>query len=216
MLSLLIMFVLSPFSEKSFIGVRFINILFILILLISMYVMSRNRIIFLISLFSAGIAVVANILMYVFPHPTLTLLTFVFYACFSIVMAITVLIDVVKPGEISGDRICGAICVYLFMGLIWAFFYDILETIYPGSFLFPDPEITASAPDHGFSQSKYASLSYFSFVTLSTLGYGDIIPLVPPARTLAFLEAVVGQLYIAILIARLVGMHIAHSYRERN
>ena len=55
---------------------------------------------------------------------------------------------------------------------------------------------------------------YYSFVTLTTLGYGDTIPLIPPARSFSFVEAVIGQIYLAVLIARLVGLHIVHSSKK--
>jgi hypothetical protein len=57
---------------------------------------------------------------------------------------------------------------------------------------------------------------YYSFVTQTTLGYGDITPITAPARSLSLLEAVIGQLYVAVLIARLVGIHIAQSSREKS
>ena len=56
-----------------------------------------------------------------------------------------------------------------------------------------------------------AALVYFSFITLSTVGYGDITPLSPPARSFAFMEAIIGQIYLAVLVARLVGLHIVYS-----
>ena len=60
------------------------------------------------------------------------------------------------------------------------------------------------------------NLSYFSFVTLTTLGYGDIVPISGPAKTASTLEAIVGQLYIALLVARLVGLHAAQSMANKN
>ena len=96
--------------------------------------------------------------------------------------------------------IMGAICVYFLIGLIWADVFFILETLQPGSFQIP-PE-----------QVGQATLDYFSYVTLTTLGYGDITPISAPARSLSLLEAMMGQLYLAVLIARLVGIHIAQSH----
>jgi voltage-gated potassium channel Kch len=65
------------------------------------------------------------------------------------------------------------------------------------------------------SGSSFANFIYYSFVTLTTLGYGDIVPVSPHARALSSLEAVIGQLFIAVLIARLVGMHIVHETEKK-
>lgn len=75
------------------------------------------------------------------------------------------------------------------------------ETFQPGSFQMPQGTI------------NQATFTYYSYVTLTTLGYGDITPISTPARSLALLEAMMGQLYLAVLIARLVGIHIAQSSR---
>ena len=99
-----------------------------------------------------------------------------------------------------GDRIVGAICVYLLIGLAYGSVYETLDAVIPGSFRVPaDPAWTAS------SALLYR---YFSFVTLATLGYGDVTPATPLAGTLALLEAIVGQFYIGITIARLVSLSI--------
>ena len=76
-------------------------------------------------------------------------------------------------------------------------------------FLVPGPFRTAQ---EGTQTS--APMIYFSFVTLTTLGYGDIVPLSPAARALAMVEALLGQLYLTVLVARLVGLHITHSQQE--
>ena len=90
-------------------------------------------------------------------------------------------------------RIAGAVAVYLMLGLIWARLYQVVELASPGAFRAPEGEIVTGA-----------SLTYFSFVTLATLGYGDISPINIIARDLAVLEAIMGQLYLVILISRLV------------
>jgi len=90
-------------------------------------------------------------------------------------------------------RIVGAVTIYLLLGLMWTRLYQFLESVNPGSFHFPAGE-----------GSNAAALTYFSFVTLATLGYGDITPVSVIARDLAVLEAIMGQLYLVILISRLV------------
>ena len=94
-------------------------------------------------------------------------------------------------GRPPSHRIAAAIMVYLFLGLVWSRLYEITGLMIPGAF-------------HMEGSTTITSYIYFSFITLTTIGYGDILPIHPMARNLAVLEAITGQMYIAILIARLV------------
>lgn len=117
------------------------------------------------------------------------------------ILVFLVLNRVFRAGPITVQRIEGAVAVYLLFGLMWAEVYQFLDLLNPGAFQFPSGAAGAS--------DRLSLLLYFSFVTLTTLGYGDIVPVHPAARSLAMLEALTGQLYPAILIARLVSMEIA-------
>jgi hypothetical protein len=119
-------------------------------------------------------------------------------------LAGVVILQVFRKGPISWHRIQGAIAVYLLLGLMWAFAYEVVLLHIPGSFQMPNTGQQQSLPT--------ADLLYFSFVTLTTVGYGDITPVHPMVRSLANLEALVGQLYPAILIGRLVSMEL--QYRQ--
>jgi voltage-gated potassium channel len=110
--------------------------------------------------------------------------------------------SVMRPHRQVGDRIVGAICVYIVIGLAWAKLYETLEGVAPGSFRFP-------VDTAWMVQAGPLRYRYFSFVTLATLGYGDITPRTALAGTLASLEAVGGQLYIGITVARLVALSLA-------
>jgi hypothetical protein len=102
-----------------------------------------------------------------------------------------------------GDRIVGAICVYLLIGLAWAKIYESLDDLVPDSFRFP--------ADTAWVTPGLLRYTYFSFVTLGTLGYGDVTPVTALAGTLAWMEAITGQLYLAITVARLVALSMADS-----
>lgn len=104
------------------------------------------------------------------------------------------------------NRLFGATCVYLLLGLIFGNIYFFLNAAVPGAF--------SGLPDSDFLEQLMA-LNYHSFVTLTTLGYGDIYPVLPLARTLCYLEAVLGQMYLTILVAALVGIHIAMRQNGR-
>jgi hypothetical protein len=99
--------------------------------------------------------------------------------------------------EIDLNHLMGAMSAYLLLGMIWAALFAILRLFDPGA-------LTNLAVAPG-QPGEVGELLYFSFVTLTTLGYGDLTPVSPLARNLALLEAVVGQLFVAVLIATLIG-----------
>ena len=105
------------------------------------------------------------------------------------------------------DRIVGAICVYVLLGLAWAKTYEALDGVAPGSFRFP--------ADTAWAAPGLLRYIYFSFVTLATVGYGDVSPVTALAGTLAWMEAITGQLYLAVTVARLVALSIADSSTSR-
>jgi hypothetical protein len=107
----------------------------------------------------------------------------------------------VRPGRVTVQHVQGAIAAYLMLGLIWGFAYSLVELNRPGAFYLPE-RAAAEAPEE--SDDPMRELVYFSFVTLTTLGYGDVTPRSVSARNLAILEALVGQLFLVTLIARLV------------
>lgn len=113
----------------------------------------------------------------------------------------------VREKRPAGDRVVGAICAYLLIGFAWAAIYSTIETVAPNSFNVPDA--------HRFSNSS-SSFIYFSFVTLSTLGYGDITPVTRLAGTAAWMEAITGQLYLAITIASLLSVALAERRNRQS
>ncbi len=128
--------------------------------------------------------------------------------------AALVLRHLFRSERVTVDVISASVCVYLLLGVLWAVAYSLLETLDPGSFLF-----AFAAGDETRSMSFGGEESifplYFSFVTMSTLGYGDILPASSSARMFATVEAIMGQIYLTVLVARLVGLHIAHTMAAR-
>lgn len=116
---------------------------------------------------------------------------------------------VLTGGQVTLDSIFGAINGYLMLGVAWGILLSMVELLRPGSFAWGESLQSAAQVD-----GQLPVLLYFSFVTLTTLGYGDVSPVTPPARTLAWLEAILGQLYLAVLVAGLVGRFVAESLRE--
>jgi voltage-gated potassium channel Kch len=107
------------------------------------------------------------------------------------------------------ERIEAAVATYLLLGFVWAQAYSIVHIADPDAFRSPDTD-AAGAPAALVRASEHRFL-YFSFVTLTTLGYGDVIPVRPLARSLAALEAVTGQLFLAITLARLVALRVTED-----
>jgi len=108
---------------------------------------------------------------------------------------------VLAPGEITRDRVLGAIALYLSLGMAFASAYRLSWELVPAS-------LANVSSDASVSQA-YSSTLYFSFTTLTSVGYGDIVPVQPFVRALSNLEAIIGQLYPATLLARLVTLQLA-------
>ena len=115
--------------------------------------------------------------------------------------------QVLFTGPIDANKIIGAICIYLLAGLIWAMAYLLIAQAVPGAF-------------NGLEQviwyENFADAAYFSFVTLTTLGYGDISPVAPIARFLVYMEAIAGVFYMAILVASLIGIRTSRLRSEND
>ena len=120
--------------------------------------------------------------------------------CFFTWMTWLLLRQVLFTGAVDGNKIVGAICIYMLLAMIWAMLYLLIAEALPGSF-------------NGVPQApwleNFSTATYFSFVTITTLGYGDILPVTPLARFLVTMEAVVGVFYMAIVVASLIGVRLS-------
>lgn len=105
----------------------------------------------------------------------------------------------IRQEEVTGDMIMAAASEYILIGIMFCYMYFLLETVYPGSFNLPHKKMDRS------------TFLYFSFVTLTTTGYGDILPVSAQARSFAIFEQITGQLFVAVLVARLVGLYTARK-----
>ena len=119
----------------------------------------------------------------------------------------TVLVRLVRTRTVTAHTIWAGICVYMLIPILWTRLFAILIHV----------SETPSTVFRGLGAGDWMSqLSYYSFVTLTTLGFGDITPLTVAARRLTTVEAVIGQLFLAIFIARLVGLHLAERMEKRD
>jgi len=127
--------------------------------------------------------------------------------CFFIWMTWLHLRQVLFSGAVNGNKIVGAICIYMLLALIWAMLYLFIAAAIPGAF--------NGLPQAPWLENFFAGI-YFSFITITTLGYGDISPALPIARFLVIMEAVVGVFYMAIVVASLIGVRLSEGAKAHH
>lgn len=145
-------------------------------------------------------------ILWLFPHSPLDVRWRLgFAAAFLVFTTVMILKDVLGERLVTGDRISGAVCAYLLIGIVWGLLYAWIRLREPQAFSMAG---TVEPAVHG------EPMIYFSFITLTTLGYGDILPVSHAARTLALLEAITGQVFLVVLVARLVSLHAGATPRD--
>lgn len=129
--------------------------------------------------------------------------------------AIEIFTRLVKQEQVTADTVLGGICVYLLIGFAFSNLYTAIELAIPGSFLEFGSRLVPPVNSH-YLLNRRPELSYYSFVTLTTVGYGDIVPALPLARVLSVFEALIGQIYLATFLAFLVGNFISDRDRTQS
>jgi hypothetical protein len=209
LISLLAIFILSPFVVTYRHGPTILNIVGAAVLLTATYAVSERKHFLIVAVLLSAFSIIMTFWLFVAPSDSVVIISHASLVVLITFFAVTILGYVLRSGRVTSDRIYGAICVYLLFGYAWAFAYALMDEVQPGSFAAP----TATAP--GDFVGRVMQMRYFSFVTLATVGYGDIVPRTPTARTMALLEAMLGQFYLVALIGRLVGLHIVHGNSDR-
>lgn len=196
---ILLTIVLTPFLDD-FIETRILMDFFLTVIFIAIILAIRSkRSQLIIASFLALPLILSTWSFYFVELRSISLMTRIFGALFFGYSVINILRIVVQSVDVTKETIFAAIVAYLLIAMTWSFLYMILELMIPGSFAFPDKSFRAET----------MQFEYFSFVTITTLGYGDIIPLSNKASALALLEALIGQVYLVVLVAWLVGMHVS-------
>jgi len=195
--ALVILILVSPFLDNSRLHRAYLVILFALIMLAAARMASTRHLHGIIAL-ALGIPWIALSLWGLWTvGDDFEVFADLFFMLFSGFVFVIVLGKVVGAEEVDFDTLLGAVSVYLLIALIWTASYMIIHQLDPGAFHLI----------HGETRPFFHQFLYFSLTTLTTLGYGDITPLSPFAQTWATMEAVVGTFYMAVLVARLVGMY---------
>jgi hypothetical protein len=191
--------ILQPILGR-FIAVRIlINIFLTAICLSMVHSISSKKGHAIAGIFLAIVMLASVWLQYVYPNNTIEAVGMLAGVLFTAVVIAGLLDFILKSERVSREIIYAAILLYLLAALMWAFLYTFLEWLDPTSFNLNLSQV----------QSNFAAFKYYSFVTITTLGYGDIVPVSEVAKAFAITEAVVGQLYLVVAVAWLVGMHVS-------
>ncbi len=191
--SLLLMIGLSPVFSPDLLGRSILLVVVTSILLSGAYASNAEPRRLAIALLLAMPALVTAWSSLFQPTSTMAIAARIAMMAFSVYTIVLLLGRVLRTNEVTLDEIYGAISIYVLIGVVWGMGYQLLDTLAPGSFQ------RAIAKDE-------ADLMYYSFITLMTVGYGDIHPATPWARSMTIVEALVGVIYLAVFISRMVSM----------
>ncbi len=192
---------IKPFL-KGIVGINILtNLLYSFIYFTAIFTVIESKKLFRLTLILAAPLLLVSWISYFVPKRHLIIiddiLAILFYT-YTITILLTYLL---RQKRVTRDVIMCAMSTYLLIGILWASMYIVLESFVPGSF-----NLTGELERRG------SEFVYYSFITLTTLGYGDISPVTDQARALAVIETILGQMYVAIMIARLVGIQISQSF----
>ena len=195
--AIMAMILFTPFL-KEFIRLRFLlDIFFSVIFIAGIYAISHKKSNIVFAAFLALPMIISLWAKYFFVSDYVIIVGRLFGILFFGFAVVHISQFIFKAQDVTKDVLFAAIVVYLLMAIMWSFIYGLLELIQPGSFKLPDAQ----------SQEVSRLFLYFSFVTITTLGYGDITPVTDRATSLAVVEAVIGQIYLVVVVAWLVGMN---------
>ena len=205
LLALGLQLIATPFIEKAA-GKEIVGPLLSTITLVAaIYAAGFGRRQLAIALALAGFATVGIwYVVWIEPHYILAMVSLIAHLAFNLFVVALILISLFRAGHVTSNTIYGAVSAYMLLCFSFAILYIFLEAFWPGSFFV----------DHGRDidgRLDFPDLLYFSITTQTTLGYGDMTPISPHARSATSLQSILGVFYIAILISRFVSMFVARS-----
>jgi hypothetical protein len=210
LLSLLLLAMATPFINSNT-GADLMDLSAPLVMIAAVYAAGRRRRDFYIALALAIPTVLVGVVLQIGASIAARVVCETISIAFLGFIIWSILGGVLSSKQVTLDTINGAICAYLMIGLTFAATYALLEEIDPGSLRFAEAFGTENL--RLLEEIRFFRLIYYSFVTITTTGYGDILAVTPAARLFSMLEAIIGQFYIAILVARLVGVHLVQSMK---
>jgi voltage-gated potassium channel Kch len=198
LVSLLVMvFVVPPLRPSGMVGTLLVDAIFSLVLISGAAAAGRTRPQLTVLTLMTAAALVVRWASWLFPASVHEMWNGLSALAILVPLCVVILSLVLRSGPVTRRRIEGAIAAYVLLGVTWAQAYEMVALAHAGAF-------AGRVDDTG----GFTGWLYYSFVTLTTVGYGDIVPVHPIARSLAVLEALTGQLYPAILLARLVSLEV--------
>jgi len=209
LIAILVQLLVYPIVERTEYKSIILNILSTVVLVTAVYVIGFGRKQLITAIGLGGFAFVGIwYVVFVEPRYYLAILSVICRISFDVYVISLILVSLFRAKQVTSNTIYGAVSVYLLIGTMFSILYKFMETLMPGSFF--------------ISETRSLDFVFFSFTTLTTLGYGDITPVSAYARTATSLQAIIGVLYTAILISRFVGIYIAqhlgknHSNQNTN
>ncbi len=205
---IIVMMILSPFTARSPYLRMLSNIVFTLVLLSVVYTVKKHKRVFVVGLLLGipwVLAAWAHLLRPVAVDPVILALTSMVFDGYIIFVLLR---HIIRARKVTADIIYGAVSVYILLGIFFTSLYIFFDTITQ------TPLFAYVGADPAVMSVEIPKLFYFSFVTLTTLGYGDIRPIADISRTFAVIEAMTGVLYSAALIGRLIGLYVAQNSRS--
>ena len=194
--SVLLFFIATPFLEDRSGGETLIVLNLYLTLVAATVLLSDRRRIFLTAIPLAGASIGVGWLNHIYHTNVLAIAAYSSLIAFIGLVCVSLFTYLGKKGSIDRERIIVSVCLYFLLALFWFATFEFTNVVHPNSFAESGVTLTGHLPP--------SKLLYFSLTSLTTLGFGDIVPIRPPARMFAALEATSGVLYIAITVARLV------------
>ena len=189
--------ILGPILEQ-FVAIRILTDAFLTAIVLSMLsILPGKRRFAVLGRLLALAMLISLWLKYVYSYEIFAATSMMVGVLFTMAVAGYTIVFIIKSERVTTEVIYAAMLVYLLVAQLWALVYTFLDQINPASFHLPQ------------GQSDFLLFEYYSFVTLTTLGYGDITPLTKVAKALSVLEAVIGQLYLVVVVAWFVGMHVS-------
>ena len=185
------------------------TLLFSLLLFAGAITMSRRAKTRFFAGLMAFVAIALRWMTHIVPTPLIQRMSGLATLFFLILLTVVVLTRVFKDDRpVTAHRIMGAIAAYLLFAITWAIIYSLLDQTLPQAF-------NNSVAGGKFDPERQGALTYYSFITLTTVGYGDMTPTHDVSRMFAVMEALLGQLYPATLLARLVSLEVSHRSSKR-
>ncbi|MEM8845029.1 MAG: ion channel [Pseudomonadota bacterium] len=202
LVSLILAFTITPYFDED---IQSFNIFILASLVLSLMAIGTTRKRFAIGLMLGLPFLLSSIFAFITIDTIVLTSFYILGGIFFSFVIIILLKDIFSNTRVDTNCLLAAVCIYLFFAVVWFMLYGLVDLYIEDSFRIAE-KVTM--------QTHINDLLYFSIVTLTTLGYGDITPLSPQAKSLATVEALIGQIYLTVLIARLVGLHIAESSKS--